>query len=118
MEGMSTPAAPGDGVGRRAVRTVSGVVVDDVGRPLAEAAVAFADSPVPVPDVAVLTGADGRFVLAAPGPGAYTVAVNAPGYPAATADLRVEPGEGTDVQVEISVAPQDRGPAPGESEEP
>jgi hypothetical protein len=101
------------------VSTVSGVVTDDAGRPLADVAVAFTRAPVPVPDIAVLTGADGRFVLAAPAPGAYTVAVNAPGHAGRTADLRVDPGGAQEVHVEITVPGGPGGPGdPGDPGEP
>jgi Carboxypeptidase regulatory-like domain len=96
-------------MGRGSVSTVSGVVTDEAGRPVAEAAVAFARAPVPVPDVAAVTGVDGRFLLAAPAPGAYTVVVSAPGRQGATADLRVEPGEATQVSVEVRLPPRHPG---------
>lgn len=50
---------------------VAGCVLDAGGTPVEHARVAFADAPVPVPDIAAVTGADGRFALAAPGPGRY-----------------------------------------------
>ncbi len=52
-----------------------GVVVDSAGRPVADARVALASSPVEVPDIAGLTGEDGAFSLAVPVPGVYRVAV-------------------------------------------
>jgi hypothetical protein len=53
---------------------LTGVVVDPTGRPVADARVALASSPVEVPDVAGLTGEDGAFSLAVPVPGVYRVA--------------------------------------------
>lgn len=61
------------------VPIITGTVTDDAGRPLAEAAVAIAAAPGPVPDIAALTGTDGRFAIAAPEPGSYTVVATAPG---------------------------------------
>lgn len=52
-------------------------MVDHNGNPVSGAAVMFSASPVPVPDIAELTGPDGRFTLAAPAPGRYEVSVRA-----------------------------------------
>jgi len=55
------------------VATIKGVVLDAAGRPVAQARVFVAKAPGPVPDVAVLTGPDGRFALAASRPGTYEI---------------------------------------------
>jgi hypothetical protein len=60
-----------------AATLVQGRVVDHNGDPVSGAAVMFSASPVPVPDIAELTGPDGRFTLAAPAPGRYMVSVRA-----------------------------------------
>ncbi|HEY9377479.1 MAG TPA: hypothetical protein VIQ02_10325 [Jiangellaceae bacterium] len=39
------------------------------GKPVAEARVFYTESPVPMPDVAALSGADGRFELTMPAAG-------------------------------------------------
>jgi hypothetical protein len=56
---------------------LSGVVVDTAGQPVADARVALAAAPVEVPDIAVLTGEDGRFSIGVPVPGAYRVTAHA-----------------------------------------
>lgn len=76
--------------------TLEGVVVDSGGAPLAGAQVAIASAPVAVPDIAQLTGADGRFSLPAPASGAYVIGVTAP--------------DGVSRRVEMVVG--DRDPAP------
>jgi hypothetical protein len=53
--------------------TITGVVLDAAGRPVAQARVFVVKAPGPVPDVAVLTGSDGRFALAAPRAGTYEI---------------------------------------------
>jgi hypothetical protein len=53
---------------------ISGVVVDAAGQPVGDARVAFTATPVEVPDIAALTGDDGRFSLAVPVAGVYRVA--------------------------------------------
>ena len=58
---------------------ITGRVTDGAGRPVAEAAVSFVAAPGPVPDIAAVTGADGRFALRAPMPGEYVVAATGPG---------------------------------------
>jgi hypothetical protein len=49
------------------------VVRDSKGRPVSGARVYFIAGPGPLPDIAALTGADGKFALAAPASGKYEV---------------------------------------------
>ena len=55
---------------------IDGAVTDPSGQPVAGAAVLIASAPVPVPDIAGLTGEDGRFSITAPVAGAYRVGVH------------------------------------------
>ncbi|KUG57221.1 hypothetical protein AVL62_15455 [Serinicoccus chungangensis] len=55
---------------------VRGVVLDADGGPVPGARVALEAGPVPLPDVALLTGADGTFALDLPTPGEYVVAAH------------------------------------------
>jgi hypothetical protein len=66
---------------------IAGVVRDDTGAPVEGARVYFTDAPVPVPDVAAETGADGRFALGAPAAGTYTVECRADGFTVARATV-------------------------------
>jgi len=50
---------------------IAGVVVDVGGSPVEGARVYFVESPVPLPDIAILTDSSGRFKLSAPVPGTY-----------------------------------------------
>jgi hypothetical protein len=52
---------------------ISGTVIDARGQPVGGARVFIAEAPVPVPDIAALTGENGRFTLTAPAPGRYVV---------------------------------------------
>ncbi|WP_394437026.1 carboxypeptidase-like regulatory domain-containing protein [Streptomyces sp. SGAir0957] len=52
---------------------ITGVVRDASGAPVAGARVLFTDGPGPLPDIAALTDAGGRFSLGAPSPGTYTL---------------------------------------------
>ncbi len=52
---------------------IQGLVLDARGHPVVGARVSWAHSPVPVPDLALLTDSKGHFVLAAPAPGRYTL---------------------------------------------
>ena len=54
-------------------RSIAGTVLDATGRPVAQARVYFTSSPAPVPDVAILTDAEGRFRLTAPLAGRYEI---------------------------------------------
>ncbi|MGW1767229.1 carboxypeptidase-like regulatory domain-containing protein [Streptomyces sp. NPDC002073] len=91
-----------DGGGGRAYR-ITGTVLDAHGDPVPGVAVAIADGPGPFPDIAALTGADGRFSLSVSTEGVYTVQgtaadgrsarasveVSAGGTPPASAELRL-----------------------------
>ncbi|AXG79621.1 carboxypeptidase-like regulatory domain-containing protein [Streptomyces paludis] len=75
----------------RPAGVIRGIVLDAAGAPAPGVRVAITDGPVPVPDVAALTDGDGRFALAAPADGTYSVSCydhSATG-PAGTATARV-----------------------------
>lgn len=77
---------------------ITGVVRDTSGAPVTGAHVLFSDGPQPLPDIAALTDAEGRFSLGAPAAGEYTLLCRAdplmgpPGTAEAT--VRVEPSAG------------------------
>ena len=75
-----------------AARAISGIVVDAAGRPVAQARVYAVKAPGPMPDVAALTGNDGRFTLAAPLPGAYEIGCTSDAHGSASAAVRVGDG--------------------------
>jgi hypothetical protein len=52
---------------------ISGRVVDAEGKPVVEARVMFSRSPVPLPDIALMTGEDGSFTLSVPANGSYEI---------------------------------------------
>ena len=54
---------------------INGAVTDPSGHPVVGATVLIASSPVPVPDIAALTGEDGTFLIAVPAPGEYRLVV-------------------------------------------
>lgn len=64
-------------------RVIAGVVRDESGAPIKDARVYFAEAPVDIPDVAMLTGADGTFALTAPVDGTYTLESSAEGFSSA-----------------------------------
>ena len=67
---------------------VAGVVRGPGGAQLPLARVFIARGPVPVPDVAALTDAEGRFTLSLPATGSYEVACVAEGYAPSSAIIR------------------------------
>jgi hypothetical protein len=81
---------------------VAGRVLDAAGAPVDQARVAFADAPVPVPDIAAVTGPDGRFALSAPAPGRYELigAAEVRGTARVTVDV---PGD-QPIDVDITLA--------------
>lgn len=58
---------------------IAGQVLDPAGQPAAQVRVYFVDGPVPLPDIAMLTGDDGTFRLAVPAPGEYRIGISADG---------------------------------------
>ena len=74
---------------------ITGVVRDASGTPVPGAHVLFTEGPQPLPDIAALTDAEGRFSLSAPTTGVYRLTCRAdplsgpPGTAEAT--VRVEP---------------------------
>lgn len=83
---------------------VAGRVLGASGTPLAEARVAFAEAPVPVPDIAAVTGPDGRFALSAPAPGRYVVLGAADGHVPGQVAVDVR---GERAVVELTLAEED-----------
>jgi hypothetical protein len=75
---------------------ISGLVHDTSGAPLAMAHVYFLAAPAPMPDIAALTDAAGRFRLAVPVSGTYRIECRLDGYAA--------------VEVTVSVAPSREAP--------
>jgi hypothetical protein len=81
---------------------VSGRVTDAQGQPVAGARVYFVETPVATPDIAQITGADGRFSLVAPASGQYRVGVNASGGRRHQQDVEVAGGSS---EIEIRLKP-------------
>jgi hypothetical protein len=68
---------------------ISGIVRGPNGQPVPNARIAFADAPVPVPDIAALTDDHGMFALLAPAPGRYVIGCYADGYTPAGAAVEI-----------------------------
>jgi hypothetical protein len=62
---------------------IAGVVRDHLGDPVEGARVYITDAPGPVPDIAAVTGPDGRFSLGTPMDGTYTIESRADGFTSA-----------------------------------
>ena len=78
---------------------VSGTVRDPQRRPVSLARVYFTGGPSPLPDVAALTDAAGRFSLSAPAPGTYTVGCAADGFAPASATVDVAGNRQIDLEL-------------------
>lgn len=79
---------------------VGGVVRDAAGRPVAVARVAFTAGPGPLPEIAALTGSDGRFTRSAPRSGRYEVSVF--GDDGGTAGTTVDvPAAGAELAIDL-----------------
>lgn len=80
---------------------VAGTVLDSAGRPAGGATVMWVQGPVALPDVALLTQADGRFVMSAPVAGHYTLVCRRD--PGGLARMEIDVGsQGARVTVRLS----------------
>jgi hypothetical protein len=80
---------------------INGVVEDAHGRPVAQARVYFVDGPVPLPEIAALTGSDGSFKLTAPAPGAYQIECATDTSTPARVTVNVVGGKETPVKIKL-----------------
>ncbi len=71
-------------------RVISGTVLSATGQPVALARVYVLAAPGPVPDVALLTDADGRFEIGTLQPGAYEIGASTDGLGSGRVAVRVE----------------------------
>jgi hypothetical protein len=82
------------------VPLIAGTVVDKRGAPVSAAAIFFAEGPVAVPDIAMLTGADGFFAINAPVPGTYCLGVRS-GDEVTEVEIEVAAAGVADVRVQV-----------------
>jgi len=75
-------------------------VFDGEAKPLADVRVFFVSGPVPMQDVALLTGDDGRFSLTAPVPGRYQLQFVADTFKTRTVDVDAERPAALEVTLE------------------
>ena len=83
---------------------IQGHVVDPQGQPVSEAAVYVVSSPASMPDIASLTDEQGRFTIAAPVPGRYTVGVRSERWGAVQAEVEVGSEEAAAVEVRFTAS--------------
>ena len=83
---------------------IHGTVLDAAGRPVIAARVFYLAGPDPLPEVAALTDADGRFALAAARAGRYRLGGASDAAGAGEAEVDVEVGSG-DARVVIRLRP-------------
>lgn len=86
----------------QAPRTIRGVVLSEDGRPAPDVVVVLASGPVPLPDIAAVTGERGDFVLTAPADGEYVVTVS---FPDGAQESRAVQVAEEDAEVALQVRP-------------
>ena len=86
----------------QAPRTIRGVVLSEDGRPAPDVVVVLASGPVPLPDIAAVTGERGDFVLTAPAAGEYVVTVS---FPDGAQESRAVQVAEEDAEVALQVRP-------------
>jgi hypothetical protein len=86
-----------------AAQTVRGVVEDDAARPVAGVLVALIPASGGAAAAGALTDAQGRFSLAAPAPGRWTVRAERVGYRAASAAVELAEGQAAEVRLVTGV---------------
>lgn len=72
---------------------ISGLVTDQSNEPIAMARIFFTAGPVPLPDVAALSGNDGRFRLSVTAPGLYTLRCVADGFSPTSTMVTASPNQ-------------------------
>jgi protocatechuate 3,4-dioxygenase beta subunit len=80
---------------------VKGTVRDPAGNPVAGARVFFTGGPTPLPDIAALTDAEGRFALSAPAPGTYQLECHSEGFGPAKVSVTVPAVGETQIVIEL-----------------
>ena len=83
------------------ISVISGIVRTADGQPVASARVFFVSSPVPVPDVALLTDRNGRFSLTAPAPGVYGIGCSSDRFGASSITVDVPSGQNVEVEIRL-----------------
>lgn len=84
---------------------ITGLVSGSGGQPIAGARVLFASGPGALPDIAALTDGTGRFTLAAPWPGDYTLEVVADGFHSRRVSTSLGTRETRELNVELQPVP-------------
>lgn len=84
---------------------ITGRVSQSGGQPIAGARVLFASGPGALPDIAALTDGTGRFTLAAPWPGDYTLEVVADGFHSQRVNTSLGTRETRELNVELQPVP-------------
>lgn len=83
-------------------KTISGVVLDPQGKPVEGARVYFTETPAPMPDIAVMTGGDGRFQVGAGRPGVYRIAAAADEF--GTVEIEFDPAKKSTLELRLKPA--------------
>lgn len=78
---------------------IRGQAFDPEGAPVVGAAVYVVSAPAAMPDIAQLTDGDGRFALAAPLPGRYTLGVRSDDFGQAQSQVEVAGEEEVSVEM-------------------
>ena len=76
----------------------------DTGRPIADVAITIAGGPGPAPDIAPLSGKDGRFVLDGLMPGEWRLKAAGPAGMAGEAAVKVAAGASSEVAIRLGPA--------------
>lgn len=84
---------------------ITGRVSNSNGQPIAGARVLFASGPGALPDIAALTDGTGRFTVAAPWPGDYTLEVVADGFHIQRVSTSVGTRETRELTIELQPMP-------------
>lgn len=80
---------------------ISGVISDSDGKPLADAQIYFTESPMPLPDIAMLTDSDGKYSLSVPSAGKYGIGYNAAGFASKKVTVTIGSEQNTTLDVQL-----------------
>jgi len=88
-----------------AVTLIRGRVLDENKRPLGGARIFITSAPVPMPDIAQLSDAQGAFSLGVPVPGTYRIGVAAQGHDRAERELTVTADSKNELEFQLRGKP-------------
>ncbi len=81
---------------------ISGGVCNESGKLVANARIYFTESPMPLPDIAMLTDSNGKFTLLVPSTGKYGIGCYADGFAPKTVTLTIKSNQESHLAIRLA----------------